>query len=66
MNNASSQCQQPDDVTTRVLAMMETERTSYCYHHFLAKSLSTDAAEYRLNIAWREKICQWSYNVVDQ
>lgn len=70
MINASSHCQQPsrislDDATTRLLAMMETERISYCYHHFLAKSHSSDAAEYRLNIAWREKICQWSYNVVD-
>ena len=52
-----------DEVVDRVLAMRHQEQTSYDYRHFLPPLTDGDT---RLNISWREKICQWSYNVVDQ
>lgn len=49
----------------RVLAMRKQEDTGYLYRRFLPV-LSDGSRDARLNVAWREKICQWSYNVVDQ
>lgn len=49
----------------RVLAMRKQEETGYLYRHFLPMS-PNGTQEVRVNVVWREKICQWSYNVVDQ
>ena len=49
----------------RVLAMRKQEETCYLYRHFFPR-LADGSQDVRLNVIWREKICQWSYNVVDQ
>jgi hypothetical protein len=58
-----------DEVVDRVRAMRNQEETTYLYRLFLPSHLnnggkSTDIRS--MNVVWREKICQWSYNVVDQ
>ena len=54
-----------DDVVDRLRVMRHQEEKSYSYRNYLPK-LPDGTYEDRLNITWREKICQWSYNVVDQ
>jgi hypothetical protein len=54
-----------EEIVDRVLAMRKQEETSYFYRHFLPR-LPDGTRDARLNIVWREKICQWTYNVVDQ
>jgi hypothetical protein len=53
-----------DEIVDKLLAMRKQEETSYCYRNYLPKK--GDGSQARLNLTWREKICQWSYNVVDQ
>ena len=57
-----------DDVIDRVRVMRHQEDTSYLYQNYLPSRESfMDTGEAReINVVWREKICQWSYNVVDQ
>jgi hypothetical protein len=54
-----------DEVGETVLAMQKQEATLYNYRNFLPMP-GNGLQETRLNSTWREKICQWSYNVVDQ
>lgn len=51
----------------RIEAMIVQEQTSYRYESYFPSSLSPQEVDrqHRLNVSWREKICQWSYNVVD-
>jgi hypothetical protein len=51
-----------DEVVDRLQVMRKQEDTSYSYSNWLPKGREDTC----LNITWREKICQWSYNVVDQ
>jgi hypothetical protein len=51
-----------DEVVDRLSVMRQQEETSYAYSNWLPKGREDTC----LNITWREKICQWSYNVVDQ
>jgi hypothetical protein len=51
-----------DALVDRVSAMREQEETSYTYSNYRPE---TDDPDNRLNVVWREKICHWSYNVVD-
>jgi hypothetical protein len=53
-----------DETVDRVNLMRHQEGTSYCYRNYFLADL--DEKDVRLNVTWREKICQWSYNVVDQ
>ena len=50
-----------DEVVDRLEVMRKQEDTSYSYLNWLPKGREDTC----LNISWREKICQWSYNVVD-
>lgn len=52
----------PEEIAERVLIMMKQEEGSYAYDNYLPSG-KVDTC---LNITWREKISQWSYNVVDQ
>jgi len=54
-----------DEVVDRILVMRQQEETSYNYQFYLPR-LADGTRDTRLNLTWREKICQWSYNVVDQ
>ena len=51
----------------RIQTMIVQEQTSYRYESYFPKSLSPQEVDrqHQLNVSWREKICQWSYNVVD-
>lgn len=51
----------------RIQTMILQEQTSYRYESYFPKSLSPREVDqqHQLNVSWREKICQWSYNVVD-
>jgi Cyclin, N-terminal domain/Cyclin, C-terminal domain len=49
-----------DSIIDRVNIMRKQEDGPYLYQSYL---LSTD--DIKLNVAWREKITHWSYNVVD-
>ena len=51
-----------DALIDRLATMRKQEETSYNY---LSHYPTFDASGTRLNVAWREKICHWSYNVVD-
>jgi ABC-type siderophore export system fused ATPase/permease subunit len=51
-----------EEVVDRLSVMRQQEDTSYAYSNWLPKGREDTC----LNITWREKICQWSYNVVDQ
>lgn len=55
-----------DCVLERLQAMVLQEETHYNYESYFP-SLSWEEMERQsqLNASWREKICQWSYNVVD-
>lgn len=55
-----------DCVLDRLRAMMIQEEKNYCYESYLPRA-SWEEIEHQsqLNASWREKICQWSYNVVD-
>ena len=57
-----------EDVIDRVRVMRRQEDTSYLYHTYLpSNDPFMDTGDARgINVVWREKICQWSYNVVDQ
>jgi hypothetical protein len=54
-----------DALLDRMVAMMHQEETAYRYDIYLTSSGGLDIDESQLNITWRAKICQWSYNVVD-
>eukprot|EP00980_Cylindrotheca_fusiformis_P003451 scaffold770_cov109-Cylindrotheca_fusiformis.AAC.18 len=51
----------------RIQAMIVQEQTSYRYESCFPSNFSPEDVDYQhqLNVSWREKICQWSYNVVD-
>lgn len=51
----------------RIQTMIVQEQTSYRYESYFPSCLSPQEVDqqHRLNVSWREKICQWSYNVVD-
>jgi hypothetical protein len=51
----------------RIQAMIVQEQTSYRYESFFPSNFSPEEVDqqHQLNVSWREKICQWSYNVVD-
>lgn len=53
-----------DSVADRLAVMRQQEETSYCYQSYFPQS-ADGTQEIRLNVTWREKICHWSYNVVD-
>jgi hypothetical protein len=59
-----------DEVADRVRAMRKQEETTYLYRRFLPSFYVNDENVGKgirtTNVVWREKICQWSYNVVDQ
>jgi len=57
-----------DEIVALVNAMRKQEEASYCYRRYLPEETasSTATSDSLLNVTWREKICQWSYNVVDQ
>lgn len=53
-------------VAEQVRALVKRE-DSYAYRKFLGKYPSLNAPkEPRFHVAWREKICEWTYNVADQ
>ena len=53
-------------VLERIQAMMHQEDSSYRYESYFPPMSKQEFEEaYSLNSSWREKICQWSYNVVD-
>jgi hypothetical protein len=49
-----------DSIIDRVIAMRRQEDGPYLYANYLL-----DSEDNKLNVAWREKITHWSYNVVD-
>lgn len=51
-----------DALVDRVVSMRKQEETTYNYLNFYPR---LDEGGTRLNVAWREKISHWSYNVVD-
>lgn len=51
-----------DSVADRLAVMRRQEETTYNYQNYFPRSSD---GEIRLNVTWREKICHWSYNVVD-
>jgi hypothetical protein len=64
-----------DEVADRVRAMRMQEETTYLYRRFLPSGIENDGQHSgettttslgTTYLVWREKICQWSYNVVDQ
>jgi hypothetical protein len=54
-----------EDVLDKLFIMRKQETTTYAYRNCFPKDLQAEPEVY-LNLTWREKICQWSYNVVDQ
>lgn len=48
----------------RISAMMHQEEVAYRYDLYWCTSQESHL-DAQLNVTWREKICQWSYNVVD-
>ena len=54
-------------ILERIEAMMLQEQTSYRYESYFPAHMTEEEVEqqHQLHICWREKICQWSYNVVD-
>lgn len=54
-----------DEAIDRLIAMRHQEEVCYAYRKFLPP-FPVESFDTKLNISWREKICQWSYNVVDQ
>ena len=52
----------------RIKTMLEQEDGAYSYERCFPSNVTNleSFGEERLNLKWREKICQWSYNVVDQ
>jgi hypothetical protein len=57
-----------DCLLDRIHAMLHQEDTSYRYELYLPRNengVDLMDPSHQLNITWREKICQWSYNVVD-
>jgi hypothetical protein len=55
-----------DCVLDRLRAMIIQEDTHYSYEsYFPNTSWEEMELQAQLNASWREKICQWSYNVVD-
>lgn len=56
-----------DVVLDRLRAMMVQEEASYRYESYFPPHWTASQIEdsHRINMGWREKICQWSYNVVD-
>jgi hypothetical protein len=52
-----------DEVLDRLQAMMYSEATGYHYKSYFPGDESTTLRP--VNHEWREKICQWTYNVVD-
>jgi hypothetical protein len=52
-----------EDVVDRLQVMIKQETSCYAYNLYLAIKTDKDS---HLNVTWREKICQWAYNVVDQ
>ncbi|GAX21525.1 hypothetical protein FisN_6Hh415 [Fistulifera solaris] len=53
-----------DDAIDRLIAMRHQEEVSYSYRKYLPP-FPAGSFDGKLNVTWREKICQWSYNVVD-
>jgi hypothetical protein len=56
-----------DVVLDRLQAMMVQESSSYHYESYFPPHWTSIQIQesHRINMAWREKICQWSYSVVD-
>lgn len=54
-----------DAVVDRVFVMLRQEEGDYrC--RFIPDDQASSFGDEVLSPKWREKICQWSYNVVDQ
>ncbi|GKY94158.1 hypothetical protein MPSEU_000381900 [Mayamaea pseudoterrestris] len=51
-----------EDLVDRLLVMQRQEETAYAYKLYLPPIVEANS---HLNNTWREKICQWAYNVVD-
>jgi hypothetical protein len=60
--NHSQQQSSLDEVVNRFHALREQD-DSYTYRNYLPEGCDGNSL---FNITWREKICEWSYNVVDQ
>lgn len=67
-NNIALVSMSLEEVIDRVCVMRRQEDTSYLYQNYLPsiKSFMDTGDAREINVVWREKICQWSYNVVDQ
>lgn len=52
------------NLVDRIRAMRNQEQTHYAYRNYisLSSSISSDTTEL---IGWREKICHWTYSVID-
>jgi hypothetical protein len=60
-----------EEIVDRFRVMRHQEETSYCYQSYIPISSNNSSMDIvdthrDINVIWREKICQWSYNVVDQ
>lgn len=53
-----------DTVVDRVVAMKKQEESGYNYRNYFPQAEGR-VIDTQLNVAWREKISHWSYNVVD-
>jgi hypothetical protein len=58
-------CLDMELMTDQLVKMQHLEATSYRYGAYLPPDSARKNSK-RLNSMWREKICQWTYNVVDQ
>jgi hypothetical protein len=63
MSSPGSSSFATEEIVDRLLVMRDQEANSYAYTLYLPQIM---AQESHLHISWREKISQWSYNVVDQ
>lgn len=54
-----------DDLSSDRLKALKDQEGGYSYGKYLSAGPDGVIHE-NLNVSWRERICQWSYNVVDQ
>lgn len=49
-----------------ILSMRKQEQTNYAFRHYLRTTSSSTITEHTRELyEWREKICHWTYNVID-
>mmetsp|Transcript_30165 Transcript_30165/g.42740 ORF Transcript_30165/g.42740 Transcript_30165/m.42740 type:complete len:335 (+) Transcript_30165:2-1006(+) len=54
-----------ENIVDRITVMRKQEETDYLYSNYLPDIEASPKGKFGLNRMWREKICHWSYNVVD-